>query len=329
MKMANYKLFLFPPLAIAYCLFANFLNAQNIKVSAKLDSTSIRIGEQIQIHLSIQYQAGKNKIQIQWPALTDTIVGKVEIVNISKTDTTRPYKNDSLTFLQTKNITITSFDSGYYALPPFTFLVNGDTTHPYETEALLLQVRNVKVDTTKDIKDIKQPLSVPFSWKELLPYVYWTLGLIAAILLIVYLTKKLSKEKTKQPIDNKPKIPPHILALEELDKLRRENLLQEGKIKLYHSRITDILRYYIESRFKIPAMEQTSDEIMTSFKSLVIDPESMSKLKQIFLLSDLVKFAKEEPLPNENALSLNNAIDFIKGTLREERTEKNETIAGV
>jgi hypothetical protein len=330
MKTAYCHITIFSLLASCCFLLASLsINAQSVSVTAKLDSASIRIGEQTRLHLSIQYHANKNKIQIQWPQLKDTIISKIEIVSTSKIDTVIANKNDSSTFLQTQNVTITSFDSGFYALPPFKFIVNNDTAHPFETEAILLEVKNIRVDTTKDIKDIKQPLHAPFSWKELLPYVYWSLAVVALIILTIYLTKKFSKEKTKQLVENKPKVPPHIQALEELEKLRKANLWQNGKIKQYHSSIADIIRYYIEGRFKIPAMEQTSDEIMANFRSVVIDPESKAKLKQIFLVSDLVKFAKEEPLPIENELSLNNAMDFVKGTLREEVIEKPTNVTGV
>jgi hypothetical protein len=87
---------------------------------------------------------------------------------------------------------------------------------------------------------------------------------------------------------------------------------------LYHSRLTDILREYIENRFKIQAMEQTTDEILFGFRNAAVDEESKHKLKQVLSLADLVKFAKEQPLPNENESSLSNVYDFIHGTKREE-----------
>lgn len=307
----------FCQLLIANCLFFYSVNAQDIRVSASIDSNAIRIGEQTQIHLSVQYRGDKGNLKIQWPAFKDTIVGKVEIVNASKIDTTIPDKNEPLLFVQNQHVTVTSFDSGFYALPPFKFVINGDTAHPYETEAMLLQVNNVPIDTTQAIKDIKPPLYEPFSWRELIPYAYWVFGTILAILAIVYIVKRLSKVKPKTIVEPKSKIPPHILALQELEKLNQEKLWQEGKVKQYHSRLTDILRLYIEARFKIPALEQTSDEIMSNFRSVLIDEESKKKIKQVFLVADLVKFAKEQPLPSENELSLTNAFDFVNGTSRE------------
>ncbi len=264
--------------AISSCLLAFSSNAQDIKVFAKIDSNAIRIGEQTQIHLSVHYRGDKGAVKIEWPTLKDTIVGKVEIIKTSKIDTTIPDKNEPLNFVQNQHITISSFDSGFYALPPFKFIVNGDTAHPYETDAMLLQVNNVPIDTTLAIKDIKPPLYEPFSWRELIPYAYWTFGIIAAILAIVYIIKKLTNVKPIAKNEAKSKIPPHILALEELEKVKQEKLWQEGKIKQFHSRVTDIIRFYIEGRFKIPAMEQTSDEIMSNFRTVVIDAQSKKKL---------------------------------------------------
>ena len=89
-------------------------------------------------------------------------------------------------------------------------------------------------------------------------------------------------------------------------------------MKQYHSKLTDILREYLENRFKIQALEQTTEEILFGMRNVAVDEESKAKLKRILILADLVKFAKEHPLPNENELSLNNTYDFINGTKREE-----------
>ena len=115
-----------------------------------------------------------------------------------------------------------------------------------------------------------------------------------------------------------PKIPAHIIAFGKLEILKGEKLWQEGKLKQYHSSLTDIVREYIENRYKIQALEQTTDEILWSFRNVAIDEESKTKLKRVLVVADLVKFAKEIPLPAENEMSLTNSYDFINGTKREE-----------
>ena len=313
-----------------FVILSSLTHSQNIKVSATLDSNTILIGEQTKLHLTVKYKADEGNISIQWPALSDTIIKQIEIVDKSKIDTTIPDKQNNLPELeQHQTLTITSFDSGFFAIPPFRFTINNDSTKSFETEAMLLHVNTLPVDTTLAIKDIKPPMDEPFDFRELIPYIIWGAVISAVIALIVYITLKLVSRKPKPVVKVESKIPPHVTALQSLEKLRDEKLWQEGKLKEYHSALTDIIRTYIEHRFKVSALEQTSDEILYNFRSIVIDKESKEKLRQMLLLSDLVKFAKEQALPTENEMSMNNAFDFVNGTMREEtkKQEENNTIS--
>ncbi len=137
-------------------------------------------------------------------------------------------------------------------------------------------------------------------------------------IIIIYLVKRYRKKKPEVVVVEPPKIPAHIIALEKLEKLKNEKLWQEGKLKQYHSALSEIVREYVENRFKIQALEQTTDEILFGFRNVSIDEESKQRLRQLLVLSDMVKFAKEQPLPHENEMSLTNAFDFVNGTKREE-----------
>lgn len=300
--------------------------AQDFVAKSSLDTSSIKIGEQTRLHLSIKYRSDKPGLKIKWPVLKDTIIKQIELVSESKIDTSVPDKNDLITFIQSRTYIITSFDSGYFAIPPFRFIIN-DSEEIAETEPLLLQVNMLKVDTTQNIKDIKAPFEEPFQWRELIPYVLWSIAILAVIAGIIYLIIKYRRKKPVIPILQPKKVEPHIKALQELEKLRNQKLWEQGKVKQYHSGISDTLRAYIEERFKIHALEQTTFEILQSFRSAVIDKESLEKLRLILILADLVKFAKEEPLAHENEMSLKNAFDFVNGTKRdyEELMNKENT----
>jgi hypothetical protein len=307
---------------LAILLFSFSTSAQQITATAILDSNSITIGQQVKLKLSIQYKVDNGKqIKIQWPELNDTIRKEIEIVSQTKVDTIIPDSNDLFQFIQTKTLYITSFDSGYWAMAPFKFTVNGDSNGVF-TEALLLQVNTIAVDTTLAIKDIKPIYDENYSWLDWIkdnPLIFYgTLVGILIIIVIIYLVRKYYKEKPTVVVVEPPKIPAHIIAFEKLEKLKHDKLWQEEKLKLYHITLSEIVREYIENRFKIQALEQTTDEILYGFRNVSIDEDSRLKLKQLLILSDLVKFAKEQPLPNENELSLTNAYDFVKGTMREE-----------
>lgn len=299
-------------------LFSYSASSQDIKVAAKLDTNNIRIGEQVQLQLSIQYRVDDGRqIKVQWPEMADTIRKEIEIVDQSKIDTIIPDKNNPFQFTQTKTLYITSFDSGYWAIPPFKFMINEDT-NGYFTEPLLLSVGTVAVDTSIAIKDVKPPYEESYTFldwiKDNMYVVYGTLVAILVIILVIYIIRYFKKVKPPMVFVEIPKIPAHIIAFEKLDKLKNEKLWQEGKLKLYHITLTEIVREYIENRFKIQALEQTTEEILYGFRNIAMDDESGMKLKKLLVLADLVKFAKEQPLPNENELSLSDAYDFINGT---------------
>lgn len=320
-KLPNY---IYSTLVLLSVCFAQVVSAQDIKASASLDSNSIVIGQQVKLKLSVQYRVDKGKqVHVQFPELTDTLRKEVEIVSQSKTDTIVS-KTDPFLFTQTKTIAITSFDSGYWAIPPFRFTINNDTAGVF-TDPLLLQVTTIAVDTTQAIKDIKPPYEETYSWvdwlKDHMYVVYGSLIAILVIIIVIYLIRRFRKIPPPMVVVEAPKIPAHIIAFGKLEQLKNDKLWQEGKLKLYHSSLTDILREYIENRFKIQALEQTTDEIVFGFRNVAIDNESKEKLKRVLILADLVKFAKEQPMAAENELSMSNVYDFINGTKREEEVK--------
>jgi hypothetical protein len=85
----------------------------------------------------------------------------------------------------------------------------------------------------------------------------------------------------------------------------------------------------MERRYHINALEMTTADILELFKK---DKETQSvyqNLKQLLQLADLVKFAKYQPLENENELSLMNAYLFVNQTKIEEletEVEKDKTV---
>ena len=306
------------------------INAQT-EVHAVLDSNTIRIGAQTKLDLYLNYDASTQKsMDVLWPLLEDTIKKGLEIVNVTQIDTTIPNKNKPNIIQQHIQLTVTSFDTGVYYIAPFKFILNKDTANPLLTEPLYLKVNTVATDTSlTKIKDIKAPYDEPFDWKWYLPQIYIGLAILAGIIILIIVIRKLNKRKPEEVIViEKPKIPAHVTALETLEKIKEEAVWKDNRTKEYYSAIADTLRLYIEERFNINALELTSDEIIKIFKSQVVDSESKSKLNQILTLSDFVKFAKQIPIEAEHTLTLNNAFDFVKGTMREEQVKpiNNENV---
>lgn len=311
-----------PKKIIALLLFVitSGIYAQQVRVDAVLDTSRMRIGEQAKIDIYVTYSSREKDIKIQWPSIGDTLTGKVEVVSVSPIDTTLPDKTNSSKIFQHQQILVSVYDSGYFAMPGFKFVVNNDTANALYTNPLFLEVHTVPTDSSATkLKDIKAPFEEKFNWKWYLSYIYWISGVVVLLIIVVIVTLYYAR-KNKQVIlePEKPKIPAHITALAALENIKEQQVWKEGKVKEYYSSISDTIRTYVEERFNVHALESTTDEIMTAFRSQVIDKDSKDKLQQLLMLSDLVKFAKMSPIEEENSFTLQNAFDFVNGTKREE-----------
>ncbi|MCI5055876.1 MAG: hypothetical protein MRY83_07190 [Flavobacteriales bacterium] len=296
---------------ISFLVLLSTLCGAEVFVNATLDSNTILIGQQATITLKVDLSM--NDQVYEWPNIGDTIIDKVEVVSLGKIDTLLDISKNEKAYMQ--KIRITSFDSGFYAIPPFKFSVNNTIE---ESPPLLFSVLTIPIDTTKaKIYDIKGPITAKFSILDWIWHYKFVLlqglVLIALIILLIYLLTKKQPTPTND-IVKEPTRPAHLIALEKIDWLVEQKLWQNNKTKEYYSLLSEILRAYLEKRYKILAQEQTTDEIMTSIKYFEIDEISRSKLRQVLMLSDLVKFAKEKPIPNENEMCIKNAIEFINET---------------
>ena len=318
LKKSHITFFIF----LLFFLLFKISIGQKINISAALDSTKIRIGEQVKLDLYVSYSAKQNNLKIQWPNIADTITDKIEVISVSVIDTTSPDKSNPDIIQQHQQITISAYDSGYFAIPGFKFFINNDSANAFYTQSLFLEVHTVPTDSSiTKTKDIKPPFAEAFNWKWYSKYFYWGFSLLVIIILIVLITIYFTKKNKIVVLKSeKPKIPAHIIALQSLEKIKNEQIWKEEKTKEYYSSISDTIRLYIEERFKVNALESTTAEIMKAFRSQVVDKESKDKLQQLLMLSDLVKFAKQFPIISEHTFTLQNAFDFVNETKREEKT---------
>jgi hypothetical protein len=296
-------------------------SAQQSIAWSTLDSNSIMIGDQVVFELGIT--APKNSV-VSWPVINDTLTSNIEVLRRKNIDTT--LNNSEISYNQ--KLIITSFDSGYFEIPPIEFKLGypGDsTTSIFSTGVLFLQVFVPEVDTTQAFKPIIGPIKEPYTLMEVLPWiVVITAGIVLIILLIIYLRRK----KKKQPVFKrkpKPELPAHVLAINQLEELRLAKIWQSGKLKKYYTKLTDIIREYIANRYGYDALERTSFEITTELNNYNINKEAMNKLESVLNLSDMVKFAKSVPTALENDLGLTHCVDFVNETKKAEISEVQAT----
>ena len=300
---------------IVFSIFLLFVGtsawAQSERAQINPFSQELLIGEQTRVELNVS--AGANETII-WPEYGDTITSQIEIVESHPVDT---IFEDSITKQNIigfqKQWVITSFDSGLWAFPETTVWID---SIPFTTNPFLLSVNTIEVDTAKGFVDIVEPIEIPMTfWEYVQAYYHYPLigiAIIFALAIIAYIIGRNGKaEETKAP---KIIIPAHITALERLDKLKNAELWQQGKAKEYHIQVSDIVRGYIEDRYKIPVLESTTDEIKHLLKGVRMEKSIRKEIIESLRLSDLVKFAKATPLSHENEDCLALAYKLVDQT---------------
>jgi len=278
---------------------------------AYTDSRKIVIGDQVRLWLEVR-PAGPGD-QVQWAAMPDSMNG-LEIVEKGKIDTLR----GADTLLLRQRLLITGFDSGRYYIPSFTFnVVTNGQQQVLRTDSIPVEITTVAVDTTKAFKPIKEIVDVKWSIWD-----YWKIILAAILLLgillfvIIYFIRY---RKTRMPAQAKtPPEKAHEKALRLLRELKDRKLEEQGRSKEYFSELSDIVRSYLEERFGITAMEQTTDELLALLKKQSDARNELRKLrpelKTILRTADLAKFAKANPLPHEYSACMAAAVEVVQRT---------------
>lgn len=223
------------------------------------------------------------------------------------------------------SIVITSFDEGSYDLPPIAVmrtLPDGQTDTLF-FKGLHLDVTTMPVDTvTYKPHDIKAQMRYPVTFREVLPYL---LGgqLLAVLIILAVALYMIHKKKGAEEAGSSE--PAYIVALKKLDKFRGNKLWAPEKQKQFYSGITDVLREYIVARFGIGAMEMTTAEIFEGLKDKDIPQPLMEETRGLFLMSDLVKFAKMTVTDEDNVKAVPTAVRFVTSTWKYVEEESSES----
>ncbi|MDA3930119.1 MAG: hypothetical protein PF541_14305 [Prolixibacteraceae bacterium] len=313
-------------IALLMLVFTLNTNAEEIKIKAQLDSSIILIGDQVKLQLEIEYPS---ELEILFPIPKDSLSEFVEIIERLPLDTISLENNRKS---MSQEFIVTSFDTGHHQIPPFEFAFSyNEITDTAASNPTLLHVFTLpKIDSLMNAMkgpiDIKAPYEAPVSFKEVAP---WLLGTLLAAALIFLILYAIRRKKNNQPLfsfPQKPKEPAHIIALRKLDHIKEEKVWQQGNSKQYYSDLTNTLREYIQNRFNIRAIEQTSDETIAAFKKEkgLLNEVTFSNMERILTNADLVKFAKYEPLPDDNNLALVDAFFFVNQTKIEIQKEAEE-----
>ena len=280
-------------------------------VSATLDSTTLFIGDQTDLHLRATCEVGE---QVSMPVLDKELIPGVEIVDRTIVDTLS-LKDGRVQYDQ--YLTLTSFEDSLFYIAPLPFVSGDDTV--WSDGLTLNVVQPFEMDTTDmAITDIKGVYKAPIWWWGIFRWVLLALLLagvgVAGYYLITYLQRRKLEEAGNEVV-SEPLRPAEEVALEKLDAIKEKKIWQQGQVKEYYTQLTDVVREYIARRFEVSSVEQTSDETLRDIRPLLSERKDLyDQLRKMLTLADLVKFAKWSTTPDENELSLRNAYTFVRET---------------
>lgn len=294
------------------CCIVTTIFAQ-VSFHVHIDSVEFYIGEQTRLTLDLVTNKSQNIILPKYKS-GDEIIPNVEVVEVSKPDTTQLNEGKKLKIQQ--QYVITAWDSTFYNLPPFIVSVDGQQ---YETESqpfrvLMMEVDTLHVDQFFPPYDVMEP---SFAWEDWQWVVLFSFLAPILFLIAIYLYDRARKGKPIVTIKRRKKVlPPHRVAIEEIERIKTDRKWTEEDSKEYYTMLTSTLRTYIQNRFNFNAMEMTSGEIIERLTAEE-NAGSLDELREIFTTADLVKFAKHSTLINENDANLVAAVEYINQTKQE------------
>lgn len=260
-------------------------------LSHQFDPDDITIGTPIQLRLQIEVNENLH-------IFLDSIeVGEQEHLEADKPQV-KQIKSEDMPVGKVRYEAIyplRAFTLGTHTLPPITIKYTGadGETGNIQTPAYLFEVLSVKSPGTTELKGIKGPWSAPPNWFLYILVVLLLIIVVGAVVLL-YLRKR------AKPIDLQSEVvsqrQPHEIAYEQLGRIQGMNWIAQGKMKVYHTEISHVIRQYIAARYHIPALELTTEELLDRLQAEDMPRE---RVQRFFTNCDLVKFARYSPTKPE------------------------------
>jgi hypothetical protein len=293
------------------------VRAQDIQLRATVDSTDYLIGEWIALHLRVEAPA---EWTLRLPADDDGFAN-AEFVSAEDEQRQDTEKRQHIS----QDVVVTVFDTGRIPISAIVrYRIPGDTaTYTVRSEPVMVSVRTVELDTTITYKDIREVMHVPLTVWDYLMYA----GIAVLTALLAWLGYRWLRDRNgeEEPETSpEPDLPPDVIALRALVRLRDERLWQDARHKEYQSRLTDIVRAYIERRFSVPALEHPTSEIMPEVAMLGLDTALTTDLERVLRTADMCKFARYTPHADEHEEGMRFAVRFVETTREASTAEERE-----
>jgi LPXTG-motif cell wall-anchored protein len=273
--------------------------AEPVEVTLKVNRDQVTVADTVEVTLEAVAPEGES---LRFPDLS----GKLGDFTVLGSSESAPLLVGENRVVRRRVYELEPFLPGDYTVPELS--VGFGEGGSIETESVTVVVASVLPEGAEnpDIKDITPPVSLP----GLDPWIYAAIAALLAGLGFLFWWKRRRKEEF---VATAPQ--PHEIALRALRELMAEDLIAQGKAKLFYLRVSGILRHYIEGRFGLHAPESTTEEFLHDLSADQSFNDRQKELLREFLMHcDMVKFAEYEPAGSEIDETINTCAQFIAET---------------
>ncbi|MHC4139245.1 MAG: hypothetical protein ACYSR1_05235 [Planctomycetota bacterium] len=285
-----------------------------VSVSANVDKARATIGDKINYKITVDFPAD---VEVFFPETKDK-VGGLAVKDFVVSDIER----DDGRITREFSYVLETYKPSSYIIPAFDIKYREklkSETEVAKTPEIFVEVVTVLDADASDVRGIKPPVSLDkryFKLYIIIAIVFGVLILAAIVLRYTYHRKQRETESIPEPL------PAHQIAYNDLESLRAMDLISKGQIKEYYYRLSNIVRHYIENRFKLMAPERTTEEFLVEMTVTGKLTGAHKELVGNFLEHcDMVKFAAYGPDSREIENSFNSAkklVDETREVLQEE-----------
>lgn len=289
-----------------------------VRLTASASPTTVTVGAPILYRLAVFVPRGMTVS----PPATGLQAGEFRIRELGRKTVADPKRGgEEVSVLYD----LRAYETGEKQIPPLTAVVRAADGRTAEVDGgpVAVTVESVLDKESKDIRDIKPPLPLPYFPVGL---VAWLAAAACVTAAAIVLFRRFGRRRAAAPL---PPMPPHEIARDELRRLKAMNLPLSGRVKEYYIRLSGIARRYIEARFGLKAPEMTTEEFLSEAGgSGLLDGRARVLVGDFLEQCDVVKFARYGPAVDEMDGAFEAAERFVDETTPADETAPSSSAGG-
>ncbi len=253
------------------------------------------MGEAVSLRLWARVDGGKPAdVSLVWPDLVESLTNALgeDVVEVGVVRRAP----DGLSITTELRL----YDAGEFALPELRVRLPdraGGTRANLSVTGAVLVVPSVLAEESEPVPGRD---ALAYEPELAAPWLLWAAAATALLLIVAALLLLRRRRAEPEQPPSPPPVPPHERALTALRALAEQHLPERGEVDPYFTRLSEILRGYLEDRFGLRAPEQTTEEFLAGMSGTdagrrAITAAHREILSNFLTHADLVKFARAEP----------------------------------